>query len=82
MPIYELFSRSTIRDDKLISLNPSTLFDYQSSNLWIKCRKSETDFTTSIQYVKRKLKRSLLDFKFNHGEDWHNFNFDTAHFEF
>ena len=82
MPVYELFSRSTIRDDKLISLNPSTLFDYQSSNLWIKCRKSEIDFTTSIQYVKRKLKRSLLDFQFNHGEDWHNFNFDTDHFEF
>ena len=61
-----------------ISLNPSTLFDYQSSNLWIKCRKSEIDFTTSIQYVKRKLKRSLLDFQFNHGEDWHNLNFDTA----
>ena len=36
MPVYELFSRSTIRDDKLISLNPSTLFDYQSSDLWIK----------------------------------------------
>ena len=53
MPVYELFSRSTIRDDKLSSLNPSTLFDYQyqSSNLWIKCRTSEIDFTTSIQYV-------------------------------
>ena len=79
MPVYELFSRSTIRDDKLIRLNPSTLFDYQSSNL---CRKSEIDFTTSIQYVNRKLKRSLLDFQFNHGEDWHNFNLDTYHFEF
>ena len=69
--------RTPIRDDKLISLNLSTLFDYQSSNLWTKCCKSEIDFTTSIQYVKRKLKRSLLDFQFNHGEDWHNFNFDV-----
>ena len=82
MPVYELFNRSKIRDDKLISLNPSTLFDYQASNLWIKCRKSEIDFTTSIQSVKRRLKKSLLDFQFKHGEDWHNFNFDIEHFKF
>ena len=39
-------------------------------------------FTTSIKYIisKRKFKRSLLDLQHKHGEDWHNFNFDTYHF--
>ena len=82
MPIYELFKRSKIRNDKLVSLTPSILFDYQSSNLWIKCRKSEIDFTTSIQSVKFNLKKSLLVYQSKFGKDWHNFNFDTNYFEF
>ena len=84
MPIsmYELFKQSRIRDDKLISLSPSTLFDYQASNLWIRCRKSEMDFTTSIQTVKLKLKNSLLTKQSEFGSDWHSYNFDTEHFEF
>ena len=82
MSLYELFKRSKIRDDKLISLKPSKLFDYQSSNLWIKCRNSEIDFTTSIQLVKRKLKKALLTNQSNYGLEWHNFNFDIEHFKF
>ena len=82
MSMYELFNRSKIRDDKLVSLTPSLLFNYQSTNLWIKCRKSNVDFTTSIQSVKNKLKKSLLVNQSNYGPDWHNFNFSIEHFEF
>ena len=82
MSLYELFSRSKIRDDKLLSLTPSSLFNYQSSGLWIRCRKSEIDFTTSIQSVKSTLKDALLKNQSSYGTDWHNFNFDIEHFEF
>ena len=85
IPIYDLFIRSKRRDDNLISLSPSTLFEYQSSNLWIKCRKSygEIDFTTSLGVMKNKIKNALIEAKNNYGaEDWHDFNFDTDHFSF
>ena len=82
MPLYELFNRSKKGNDKLISLNPSILFDYQSSNLWIKSRKSDIDYTTSITCVKQRLTQSLLDFQSKYGEDWHKFNFENDHFQF
>ena len=37
--IYELMKRSRRRDNYFISLHPSSLFDYQASNFWNKCRK-------------------------------------------
>ena len=84
MSLYEQFKRSKIRDDKLVSLSPSPLFVYQSSNLWIKCRKtdSETDFTAPIPSIKNKLKNSLFKTQSMFGPDWHDFNFDISHFVF
>ena len=82
MPLYELFNRSKRRGDKLLSLSPSSLFDYQASNLWIKCRMTEMDFTTSIQCMKSQLKESLLATQLKYGPDWHKFNFDIEHFKF
>ena len=85
MSIYDLFTRSKRRDDNLISLPPSTLFEYHSSNLWIKCRKSngDTDFTTSIGVIKSKIKHSLIEAQNNYEtHDWHDFNFDIEHFSF
>ena len=53
MSIYELMKRSERRENYFISLPPSSLFDYQASNCWNKCRKSnsEIDFTTSIKLI-------------------------------
>ena len=82
MPVYELFNRSKMSDDKLVSILPSIQFDYQASNLWIKCRKSRIDFTTSIGIVKSTLTKALLFAQSNYGPKWHNFNYDTDHFEF
>ena len=85
MSIYDLFSRSKQQDDNLISLYPSTLFEYQSSNLWIKCRKSygDIDFTTSVGTVKNRIKNALTEAQNNYGNlDWHEFNFDIGHFSF
>ena len=75
MSIYELMKHSERRENYFISLPPSSLFDYQASNFWNKCHKSnsEIDFTTSIKIVKTKLKICLV---------WHEFNFDTDHFSF
>ena len=74
------------QENYLISLPPSSLFDYQASNCWNKCRKSnsEIDFTTSIKIVKTKLKIiCLLETQNRHDMFvWHKFNFDTDHFSF
>ena len=59
MSIDELMKRSERRENYFImNLPPSSLFDYQASNFWNKCCKSnsEIDFTTSINIVKTKLK--------------------------
>ena len=85
MSIYELMKRSERRENYFISLPPSSLFDYQASNFWNKCRKSnsEIDFTTSIKIVKTKLKICLLETQNRHDMFvWHEFNFDTDHFSF
>ena len=85
MSIYELMKRSERRENYFISLPPSSLFDYQASNFWNKCRKSnsEIDFTTSINIVKTKLKICLLETQNRHDMFvWHEFNFDTDHFSF
>ena len=82
MPLYELFNRSKIRDDKLVSINPSVQFDYHASNLWNKCRKSKIDFTTSISLVKCLLNKSLISTQSKFGPKWHDYNYDTEHFEF
>ena len=85
MSIYELMKRSERRENYFISLPPSSLFDYQASNFWNKCRKSnsEIDFTTSIKIVKTKLKICLLETQNRHDMYvWHEFNFDTDHFSF
>ena len=85
MSMYELFKRSKIRDDKLLSLPPSPLFEYNSSNLWIKCCKSygDTDFTSPIGGIKNKIKKALLLSQSNFGsQDWHDYNFDNEHFSF
>ena len=68
MSIYELMKRSERRENYFISLPPSSLFDYQASNFWNKCRKSnsEIDFTTSIKIVKTKLKICLLETQNRH----------------
>ena len=84
MSIYELMKHSERRENYFISLPPS-LFDYQASNFWNKCRKSnsEIDFTTSIKIVKTKLKICLLETQNRHDMFiWHEFNFDTDHFSF
>ena len=68
MSIYELMKCSERRENYFISLPPSSLFDYQASNFWNKCRKSnsEIDFTTSIKIVKTKLKICLLETQNRH----------------
>ena len=55
-------------ENYFISLPPSSLFDYQASDFWNKCRKSnsEIDFTTSIKIVKTKLKICLLETQNRH----------------
>ena len=83
--IYELMKRSRRRDNYFISLHPSSLFDYQASNFWNKCRKpcSTIDFTTSINIVKTVLKKALLETQNRYDTHvWHEFNFDTDHFSF
>ena len=85
MSIYELMKRSERRENYVISLPPSSLFDYQDSNFWNKCRKSnsEIDSTTSINIVKTRLKICLLETQ--NRQDmfvWREFNFDTNHFSF
>ena len=73
MSIYELMKRSERRENYFISLPPSSLFDYQASNFWNKCRK----------IVKTKLKICLLETQNRHDMFvWHEFNFDTDHFSF
>ena len=75
--------RSRRRDNYFISLHPSSLFDYQASNFWNKCRKpsSTIDFTTSINIVKTVLKKALLETQNRYDTHvWHEFNFDTDHF--
>ena len=77
--------RSERQGNYFISFFPSSLFDYQASNFWSKCRKSnsEIDFTTSIKIVKTKLKICLLETHNRHDMFvWHEFNFDTDHFSF
>ena len=83
--IYELMKRSRRRDNYFISLHPSSLFDYEASNFWNKCRKpsSKIDFTTSINIVKTVLKKALLETQNRYDTHvWHEFNFDTDHFSF
>ena len=83
--IYELMKRSRRRDNYFISLHTSSLFDYQASNFWNKCRKpsSTIDFTTSINIVKTVLKKALLETQNRYDTHvWHEFNFDTDHFSF
>ena len=85
MSIYELMKRSERQGNYFISLPPSSLFDYQASNFWSKCRKSNSkiDFTTSIKIVKTKLKICLLETHNRHDMFvWHEFNFDTDHLHF
>ena len=66
--LFKVLKRSERRENYSISLPPSSLFDYQASDFWNKCRKSnsEIDFITSIKIVKTKLKICLLETQNRH----------------
>ena len=61
--------------------NPSSLFIYQSSSMWNKCRKisSKTDFTTPIASVKTRLRKAILDAQIRYDPImWCPLNFDLS----
>ena len=77
--LYELYSKSSRRDDLLITPVPSHNFFYKSASLWNNfigtC--GRRDFVTSSCYsVKSSLKKSLLAAQNEPADSWCNNNFD------
>ncbi|KAL5258808.1 hypothetical protein ACHWQZ_G009312 [Mnemiopsis leidyi] len=77
--LLSLFHRSPRRPDYFITPSPSSSFIYKSSHMWNSCRKpaNGTSFSSSTNFVKNKLKKSLLDLQSCHRtEEWSDLNFD------
>ena len=85
--LFSLFHKSPRRPEFFITPSPSSSFIYQSSHMWNSCHKTTDgiNFSTSVNVVKQKLKKGLLEMQSSQGaDDWHdfNFNFDSNKFSF
>ncbi|KAL5250808.1 hypothetical protein ACHWQZ_G016524 [Mnemiopsis leidyi] len=83
--LLSLFHRSPRRPDYFITPSPSSSFIYKSSHMWNSCRKpaNGTSFSSSTNFVKNKLKKSLLELQSCHRtEEWSALNFDINELSF
>ena len=83
--IFSLFKKSSRRPHYFIPPCPSSLFIYQSTNIWNSCRKSNSDidFTTPMSKFKNCIKNCLLHSQSQYDATvWCDYNFDCKDISF